>query len=222
MGEQGQVKFKMGMADKVRELREAKGWSQADLASRVGVSQVAIAKIESGQTTRTRFLNELAEILSTTPEELRGDVKARSGVLPTKDIFGDRDLPIFASVEGGDGAMVVNSDPIDFVVRPWYLKGVKEGYAVLVSGSSMEPVFASGDMAIVNPRLPVQKGRDVILVAGEEDGEFRAIIKRLIDWTPAEWILRQYNPPSGHEMDFRLLRATWPKALRVVGKYDGG
>lgn len=216
------MKFQMSMADKVRELREAKGWSQEELASRVGVSQVAIAKIESGQTKRTRFLNDLADILDTTPDELRGVVKVRPSKPIQVAIFGDRDLPIFASVEAGDGAMVVHTDPIDHVVRPWFMRGVKEGYAVLVSGSSMEPVFAAGDMAIVNPRLPYQKGKDHIFVSGEDVGEFNAVLKRLIDWTSAEWVVRQFSPPEGREMDFRLLRATWPKALRVVGKYDGG
>lgn len=216
------MKYVMSLADKVRELREAKGWSQEELASRVGVSQVAIAKIESGQTQRTRFLNDLADILDTTPDELRGVVKLRHSQPIQGAIFGDRDLPIFASVEAGDGAMVVHTDPIDFVVRPWFMRGVKEGYAVLVSGSSMEPVFAAGDMAIVNPRLPYQKGKDHIFVSGEDVGEFNAILKRLIDWTPAEWIVRQFNPAEGQETDYRLLRATWPKAVRVVGKYDGG
>lgn len=137
------------------------------------------------------------------------------------EIFGNNDLPVYASAEGGNGSMVVNTTPIDHVPRPWYFKKVKEGYAVLVSGSSMEPVFAAGDMAIVNPRAPLRKGKEIILVSGEERGEFTAIIKRLVDSTPAEWILKQFNPPEGQTAEFRLFRHEWPTALRVVGKYDG-
>jgi putative transcriptional regulator len=37
-----------GLANRLRELREAKGWTQADLAARIGVSRKTINTIENG------------------------------------------------------------------------------------------------------------------------------------------------------------------------------
>jgi putative transcriptional regulator len=36
------------LANRLRELREAKGWTQADLAARIGVSRKTINTIENG------------------------------------------------------------------------------------------------------------------------------------------------------------------------------
>jgi phage repressor protein C with HTH and peptisase S24 domain len=131
--------------------------------------------------------------------------------------LGEADLPVYAAAEGGDGVMVVSTDPVQLVQRPWFLHEVSEGYAVLVTGESMEPVYEPGDMAIVNPRWPLVRNKDVIIVCDESLGEFRAVIKRLIKWTDTHWHVRQFNEPR----DFTLDRRDWPKAYRVVGRFAG-
>ena len=143
-------------------------------------------------------------------------------IKPPLDFFGSRDLPVFASVEGGPGEMVVSTDPIELVPRPWFLKQVKEGYAVLVIGESMIPAYEPGDMAIVNPRVPAIKGKHAIFVGGEQHGEFRATIKRFVGATPEHWKAEQYNPPPGEKKELLLPKKLWTRALRVVGKYEGG
>jgi phage repressor protein C with HTH and peptisase S24 domain len=143
------------------------------------------------------------------------------GYRPPPDIFGARDLKVFAAVEAGPGTMVVSTEPIELVPRPWYLREVKDGFAVLVVGDSMEPVYEAGDLVIVNPRLPPMRGKDVILVSGEHEGEFTASIKRLVSWTATHWHLKQFNPPAGQKATFTWSKADWPRALRVVGRYSG-
>jgi len=118
--------------------------------------------------------------------------------------------------------MVVNTDPIELVPRAWYLKSVRDGSAVLVAGESMVPVFDPGDLAIVNPRLPFVRGKDVILVTDEADCDFRPTINRLVRWTARDWHLHQCNPPASQRAEFTLACKARPKALRVVGKYYGG
>ena len=204
----------------IKKAREAKGWSQDDLASASGVTQPAIVKIENGKTRKSKFFPKIAQVLeldlARIDPSLQADAKP-ANYRPPPTVFGDRDLPVYAAAEGGPGQMVVNTDPVELVPRPWYLGNVKDGYAVLVVGDSMEPAFKAGDMAIVNPRLAYQRNTDVILVAREDEGEFVATIKHLLGWTDKEWKLRQFNPRK----DFTLSRKEWPKALRVVGRYYG-
>lgn len=56
---------------KLRLLREAKNWNQEQVAEKLGVSQNAYSKIESGQTRLTvDRVNELAVIFEVDPEYL--------------------------------------------------------------------------------------------------------------------------------------------------------
>ncbi len=54
---------------RVRELREARGWSQAELANRSGVRRATISAIENDQTTGVDFetLEGLARALEVDP-----------------------------------------------------------------------------------------------------------------------------------------------------------
>lgn len=60
---------------KIRAAREARGWSQADLARKVGVSQVAINKIENGDTAELRLGCRVLQV-SQTPKPIDPIIKA--------------------------------------------------------------------------------------------------------------------------------------------------
>lgn len=62
----------MSFADNVKRLREAKNYSQAELAELVGVSQVTICNYENGRKKPKNIViaAKLAEKLDTTVEEL--------------------------------------------------------------------------------------------------------------------------------------------------------
>lgn len=183
--------------------------SQAALAKAVGISQPAIRKVESGKTAKSKFIPDILTFLGLASEIRRG---------PAPELRGDPDLPIYAAAEGGPGEMVVTNEPIDIVVRPWYVGRVREAFGVLITGESMLPAYEPGDIAIVNPKMPSVRNKTFILATDWEEGEFRATIKRLIGWSDTAWRVEQFNPPK----KFDLQKKDWPKALRVVGKYDGG
>jgi len=52
-------------------------------------------------------------------------------------------------------------------LRPWFIKEVKDAYAILIVGDSMKSAFDAGDLAIVNPRLARMRNQDAIFVTGE-------------------------------------------------------
>jgi phage repressor protein C with HTH and peptisase S24 domain len=83
----------------------------------------------------------------------------------------------------------------------------------------MEPEFEAGDIALVNPHLPLIPGSTCIFFR-EIDGEARATIKRLRRITNDSWLVRQWNPPEGQKPDFSLHRKEWATAHRVLGKYS--
>lgn len=224
--------------DRIRIARASIGLTQQQFADALGVTRGAVGNWELNKGIKLENLQQIAALVGSSLEWLASgggpapilparkfsagsDVSRAATEIAQPDVLGERDLRVYAAVEGGEGEMVVHADPIDIVQRPWYLKNVSDGYAVLVVGESMVPAFEPGDMAVVNPRLPPMKNADMIFIAGDDRGEFRASIKRLVSWNADTWRVIQFNPPPGGEREFSMPRPIWTKALRVVGKYYG-
>jgi plasmid maintenance system antidote protein VapI len=67
------------MSARIKEARQARGWSQQDLAERVGVSQPTIVHWEQGtHTPRNLALARLADALGVSRQWLQGDTEAQA------------------------------------------------------------------------------------------------------------------------------------------------
>ncbi len=137
-------------------------------------------------------------------------------ITPGSELVGARDFPIYAAAQGGEGHVIITFDPVEVVKRPAILEGVRDAYGVLLTGSSMEPAYWPGDMALVHPHLPPARDTDVVLFHVPPHSEAEAIIKRLTSFNDKEWRLKQYNPAD----DFTESRVEWSICHRVVGKYN--
>lgn len=204
----------------IKKARETRDWSQRDLANKVGITQAAINKIEGGETSQSKFLPKIAQVLELDLAEL--DRALNSQVIPENrpPLIRDNkpDFKIYASAEGGPGEIIRSLEPVDFVPRPTHLLNVKDAYGLLITGSSMEPEYNAGEMAIVEPTLPIVPN-EVYIFYAEKDGEARATIKKLRRPTTDRWLVTQHNPPDGLGADFSLSRKEWSVAHRVTGKF---
>lgn len=157
----------------------------------------------------------LAEVLGVTTAWLMdGDAEA-SKPEPKQYFSSEPNMPVFAAAEGGDGNLILSTDPLEYVKRPYTLENIDDAYGIHIVGESMFPAFEPGDVAWINPRLPPIRGTDVVLYSVNGHGDAHASIKRLVGWTEAEWTVQQWNPPK----TFPLARKDWPKVHRVVGKF---
>jgi len=59
------------LSARVRRLREAKGWSARELARRIGVAQMTVAKLEAGSDPAWSIVQRLAEAFGVSTEDLR-------------------------------------------------------------------------------------------------------------------------------------------------------
>jgi len=212
-------------AEKFKAARAKLGWSQERLAKEAEVSQSTIDKIEQGTTRNSRFLPRIARALGiplhqldpeaademTSKEKAGGvtGIKHREGWPPQPDV------PLFAAVEGGPGEIVMSNEPISFISCPDPLIGVRDGYAVIITGESMTPEYRPADVALVHPWLPPTPDATFIF-QNDNPADPRASIKHLVKFTMDTWTVEQWNPPKR----FTLKRSAWPTAHRVVGKYS--
>lgn len=208
--------------------------TQTAFAEKIGVTTQAVNQWISGETKPgMTSLNKIAEkfgidinwlaygggLLCSDNEPVRssGRQSVQMAIGLPQPILAARDLPVFAAVEGGSGDLVISTEPVELVPRPWYMGEVKDGYGVIVTGESMYPAYEPGDTAIVNPRLPYMRGKVHIFTAESENSHFKGTIKLLTGVTEKEWKVEQFNPPKL----FTLPRSIWTNARRVVGKYNG-
>ncbi|MFC6216602.1 S24 family peptidase, partial [Fodinicurvata halophila] len=144
--------------------------------------------------------------------------------------LGARDLPVYASAQGGADGMIVAYDPIEWIERPAPLGGVPDAFAMYVVNDSMEPRYRQGDLLLIHPQRPVRRGKDVLVIsreiAGEPEavdafplddtgGEHTAWIKELVRLEADQVVLRQLNPAG----EFTLPRAHVAGLHLVVGVY---
>lgn len=210
----------MSVAENLRAARLRKGWSQEKLAEAAGCTQTTIDKIESGFTLRSRFLPAIANAL----EVPLSEIDETLGSLPASPLAPSIIrpapiglVPVFPAVEGGEGELLVNKEPMDWVPRPEPLARITSGYLVYIGGTSMIPAYRPGEQAIVNDRLPPQPD-EVHIFYTDDPADDRAMIKLLVREARREWHVAQYNPEKLFDLD----RGEWPKAHRVVGKYTRG
>src|SRR5262245_20181542 len=207
----------MAIARNVARYRKERGLSQEELARRVGVRQNTIAAIESGLTKKSKYLPDIARVLEVPLFDLdAGEGAHRTPTIPGADLVGARDLPLYATVEAGEGAVVMSSDPVDEVRRPAPLATVKGAYGVIVSGESMVPALRPGDIALIHPHLP-PKVEDICLFISEKNGEFVATIKEYVGQTRDHWKVKRYKP---EEMEFTLRKSEWQTCHVSVGRYS--
>ncbi|MBM3645822.1 MAG: S24 family peptidase [Alphaproteobacteria bacterium] len=170
---------------------------------------------------------QLAPLMGVAPDDLRAS--GPYGALPGGVYRGEMrgvaalraqqeraDLPVYASAEGGNGAIIITSEPIDFVRRPEPLAAVKDGFGCYVIGDSMSPAYEQGDLLLVHPGKPVKPGDDCVFLKEAVDGARQGLVKRLLKISGDKWRVRQFNPAR----DFDLDRGQWQKAQLVVGKYN--
>lgn len=208
----------------IKQAREKRDWSQKTLGDHVGISQVAIKKIEDGDTVHSKFLPKIAQLLDLDLAQLDPSLSERAalpaGLPPVGDPYGPKDFQVFAAAEGGPGEILRSVEPVDWWPRPIEVQQVRGAYGMYIVGTSMIPDFSPGHVAVINPNLPHVAGKPYIFYGEIESGQVRATVKILRRHTGDAWHVMQHNPPAGQKEDFILPRKVWREAHRIVGRQD--
>lgn len=160
----------MGIGDVIRRLRIERGWTQAELAERLGIEPATVSGYERGtRTPDAKMLKKIAEAFGVHPGVLFEDEE----VTPTKLPPTVKEIPLFdTDVSAGNGCFPEAFQPVEFI--PVDRKDVD--YAFTVHGRSMEPELMEGDIVIVKA-VPINEVRDGEIVVAIYDNRF--FIKRI-------------------------------------------
>ena len=105
----------MSFSELLKQCRKKQGVSQAELASKLGVTQQAVGKWESGKSSPDpTTVARIAELLNTTADYLLGLYRPVSNVsAPEERFFGSYSeslIPVIGTVKAGYGALAFEED----------------------------------------------------------------------------------------------------------------
>ena len=201
----------MSFSELLKQCRKKQGISQAELASKLGVTQQAVGKWESGKSSPDpSTVARIAELLNTTADYLLGLYRPVSNVsAPEERFFGSYSeslIPVIGTVKAGYGALAFEED---YGSEYASVKDPDSYFYLVVRGDSMEPRIQDGDLALVH-RQPVLDSGDLgVLIYGEGEGTLKRYVRR-----GNAVVLQPFNP----DYEELVLRGEELEQLHVVGK----
>jgi phage repressor protein C with HTH and peptisase S24 domain len=204
--------------NRIRELRQARGWSLQQLADASGTSKSQIDKLEKGDRRLTvDWMVRLAKPLKCDPRDLMGELantvsRKFESVKFAGNVSGAAALiPVRGAARGGaKQEMFLADGPIDHVPRPYYLAHVKDAYAIYVVGNSMVPMYRPRQLLFINPYKLPSPGNGVVIT----DKKGAVLIKEFVQQKTSGVVLREYQP---HMREFTLSQSEIVSLHAVVG-----
>ncbi len=202
----------MAFSTILKDLRKKSGISQNELALRLGVTQQAVGKWESGRSSPDpSTVARIAEILDTTTDYLLGLHQPSPEVNSAAERFfgGYREslIPVIGTVKAGYGALAFEEDYGKEYAR---VKDPANYFYLVVRGDSMEPRIQDGDLALVHRQNTLENGDLGVIVYGDEgEGTLKKYIQR-----GNSIILRPFNP----EYADMVIRGEDLNHLYIAGK----
>ena len=188
----------------IKSLRKSKGWTQAELGEKLGVSDKTISSWEKGRTEPDlNALVQLSDVLgasvhkiSEVPWELMKATTSQS-----------QWIPVLGRVAAGIPLGMIK-DIIDYEEIP---NSMGDCFALRIQGDSMSPDIVNGSTVIVRKQDDVESGEIAIVSVNGDDATCKRVIKHSLGVTLAP-INPCYEPMvfSNEEIEYM--------PIRVLGK----
>lgn len=202
----------MAFSELLKECRKKKGMSQAELASKLGVTQQAVGKWESGKSSPDpSTVARIAELLSTTADYLLGLYRpVAAAATPEERFFGgyaESLIPVIGTVKAGYGALAFEEDYGQEYAR---VRDPANYFYLVVRGDSMEPRIQDGDLALVHRQDTLENGDLGVLIYGDEgEGTLKRYLQR-----GNSVVLQPFN----HNYNEMVIRGEDLNHLYIAGK----
>jgi transcriptional regulator with XRE-family HTH domain len=175
----------MGYLDRVVQLRKKRGWTQGDLAERVGVEQPTIQRWENGKREPSfDQLFALARALDVSPASLI-DPSIAVPLGPQLFVKGEVAAGVWReAVELPESDWQTFTGRADITADPEYRFGLR------VVGDSMDLVYPHGtivECVSIFGRVEAKPGRRVVIIRENDEGECEATVKELVEQDGSLW-----------------------------------
>lgn len=198
---------------KIAEARNAKGWSQAELARRIGTTQQQIARYESGENdVKSSVIIKLSAALDVTISYLLGLTGEQSDIKPNREHV-MHDMPVLGRIAAGTPREAMCTSDEWHATRDELWSSHRGGFWLIVAGNSMNRLFPEGSLVLIDPDEEVRDGDVAAVFVNGDD----ATIKRVFFEGG-----RVRLHPESYDAEYRdrVIDRTDPDApeFRVIGK----
>ena len=164
-------------SDKIKALRKKFGYSQAELAAKLNITQQAVGKWETGRSEPDHdTLMSLALLFETTTDYILGYATPSATSFISRFLeAGEHPIPVIGTVKAGYGALAFEED---YGIEYARVKNPEEHFFLIVKGDSMEPRIQNGDYALVRKQPTLEDGELGVFVYGEGEGTLKKYIKK--------------------------------------------
>lgn len=197
---------------KIAEARIAKGWSQAELAKKIGTTQQQIARYESGENdVKSSVILKLSSALGVTVTYLLGMEDAISFIKPKPS--SGLALPVVGRIAAGTPREAIAQSGETHEVPDTIYYEHEHAFFLVVAGNSMNRLFPEGALVLVDPDEEVRNGDVAVVFVNGDD----ATLKRVyFDGDSVRLVPESFDP----EYRERVIDRSDPDAplVRIVGK----
>ena len=169
----------MSIGKNIKALREKRGWTQAELAARLGVSDKTVSSWEIDRTEpKMGKVEALALVLGCLKTDIIGEDTAIKKNKPNTTTAVR--IPVYGNVAAGIPLEMI-TDIVDWEeISAAMMNGDSEFFALRIHGDSMEPRIKDGDVVIVRKQNDAETG-DVVIAAVNGDSATCKRLRKLRD-----------------------------------------
>lgn len=157
--------------NRIKLLREEKKIRQDELAKVLSISPSAVGMYERDEREPNDEITlKLAEYFGVSTDYLLGKSDNRNSDIPVSKI------PILGTVKAGYD-WLAEENIVDYITLKENIPNVGEYYALRITGDSMLPLLAEGDLVIVHDQDDVESGQTAVVLINGEEATVKKVVK---------------------------------------------
>ena len=157
--------------NRIKLLREEKKIRQDELAKVLSISPSAVGMYERDEREPNDEITlKLAEYFGVSTDYLLGKSDNRNSDIPVSKI------PILGTVKAGYD-WLAEENIVDYITLKENIPNVDEYYALRITGDSMLPLLAEGDLVIVHDQDDVESGQTAVVLINGEEATVKKVVK---------------------------------------------
>ena len=168
----------MDMGERIKYLRNLKGWTQEELGAKVGMQKSAIAKYEKGnvENMKRSIIKKMSELFEVSPSYLMAldDLDKYGNIKYVEEMV---DIPVIGTIACGDP---ITAEQNVAYYKPYNKSSLPSGevYLLEAKGDSMEPNIPNKSLVLCRVQNDVENGEvAAVLLNGDTEGTLKRVRK---------------------------------------------